>query len=259
VKYFAGLLAVVAVVAGATAAVYRLWDDVTHTRSSDNGGTLTAPASSLDPGLPAPAEGQVFVSGTVTGGHFEAATVPALPTPFTVTTPQRGEGAGATITGVDVNGKTSSIEWDAGRPLVVQGDGGSLLLGPVTVDLTDGGGTITLDGAVHGFASATYTIATPVAVSTGGLGRPADKVTFTANGDSHVVFRGGATVPLGATAYRITGQGPLHLEGALSVAHTDRSLTAEQSLTLDSGTYDLTISPVGGGWAILATLTGPTH
>ncbi len=81
--------------------------------------------------------------------HAEGAMLPALATPLTVTTATRGEG-GATITPVTVNGKTTSIEWNAGQPLPLEGDGGSLVLGPIAVDV----GTdivLVLDG-VHSLA-----------------------------------------------------------------------------------------------------------
>ena len=261
VKYFVGLLAVVAVVAGGTAAAYHFWDNATHTRANDNGGVLAgAPASTLATDAPAPAEGQVFVGGTVTGAHLEGAVLSTLPTPLSISTPQRGEGSGATVSGIQVNGKPSSVEWDAGRPLELSGKGGSLLLAPVVLDIGGGAARVTLDGQPHGFTPGTYTINTPVAVATGGLGQPADRVTFTATPDSRVVFRGNASTALPDGAVQVSGQGKVSLEGAPSVTHPDRSVSTGSSVTLDSGTYQITFTPDGnGGYAVQATLSGPVH
>src|SRR3954464_11119294 len=95
VKYFAGLMAIVAVVAGLTFGGYRAWDKATHTRD-DNGGVLTidsspakkTPASQL-------AKDQVFVTGSVTAAQLDGLGLGPLATPFTVTPTNRGVG-GAT-------------------------------------------------------------------------------------------------------------------------------------------------------------------
>src|SRR5690348_57684 len=110
VKYFAGLLAIVALVAAATVGGYQAWDRATHTKD-DNGGVLAgSPTTSLPADSAAPAEGQVFVTGNITSAHLEGVGLHPIPTPLTVTTATRGEG-GATITPVKVNGKSTSIEW----------------------------------------------------------------------------------------------------------------------------------------------------
>ncbi len=258
-KYFAGLLAVVALVAAATVGAYRLWDNTTRTSSSDNGGVLSTPSSTIPPGQPTPADNQVFVFGSVTAGHLENAVLDPLPMPVTVTTPQRGEGAGATIKGVTVGGKNSQIEWDAGRPFQLSGDGGALLVPTTVVDIADGAATVSLDGRSAGLQPGTYTLDTPVAVSTGGLARPTDSVTFDAAGGTALEFRSGSATGLPQTAH-ITGQGTVTFEGVLSVAHADRTIRAAKSITLDSGQYDLTIvSTPNGGFTLYATLTGTTH
>jgi hypothetical protein len=256
VKYFVGLLAVVAAVAAATAAGYRLWDNTTSTQSKDNGGVLGGPSSTLAGDAPAPADGEVFVNGSVNAAHVEGAVLPSLATPLTIATPQRGEGAGATIQGIHVNGEPASIEWDAGRPLELSGEGGSLLLEPVVVDIGDGAARVTLDGQPHGFTPGTYTINTPVAVAISGLGEPADRVTFTATPDSRIEFRGGASADL-PDAAQLSGQGTLTLEGAPSVVHPDRTITTGPTVTLDSGTYQVRFTSDGnGGYTVKATLAG---
>jgi hypothetical protein len=261
VKYFIGLFAVVAVVAGGTAVAYHVWDDATHTKGSDNGGVLTAvPGSTIAADAPVPAAGQVLVSGSVGAAHLEGAVVSALATPLEITTPQRGEGSGATISAIQVNGQPSSIEWNAGRPFELSGNGGSLLLAPVSLDIAAGGARVTLDGQPHGFTPGTYTLDTPVAVATGGLGQPADKVTFSATPDSRVEFRGSASAPLPDGTVQVSGQGKVVFEGALTVERHDRSVATGPAVTLDSGTYQITFTPDGtGNYKVQATLSGNVH
>jgi hypothetical protein len=254
VKYFAGMLALVALVAGATVGAYRAWDRATHTRE-DNGGVLAGGATSatLPADIPAPAEGQVAVTGTITAAHLDGATIASLATPITVTTATRGQG-GATITPVLVNGKSTSIEWTAGQPLPLTGDGGSLALGPVAVDVTDGIALV-LDG-VHGVVPGTYKIATSVAVGS----QPKDSVTFLATNKTTIQFRGNASTPLPTPDLTTDGSGGLSLEGTLTIAHADRTTSQVSAITLDSGTYSITITPAaGGGFNVKATLQGPTH
>jgi hypothetical protein len=254
VKYFAGMLAIVALVAGATVGAYRAWDRATHTRE-DNGGVLAGGESSatLPADLPTPAEGQVIVTGTVTAAHLDGALIPTLATPITVTTATRGQG-GATITPAVVNGKSTSIEWNAGQPLPLSGDGGSLALGPVAVDVADGIALV-LDG-VHGVAPGAYTIGTSVAVGS----QPKDSVTFTATDTTTIQFRGGATTPLAAPDLTTNGSGSLSLQGTLTIVHPNRSTSEASSITLDGGTYTIKLTPAsGGGFTVLATLQGPVH
>jgi hypothetical protein len=253
VKYFAGLMAIVALVAGATVGGYRAWDRATHTRD-DNGGVLGGgeSPSTLPPEAPAPAAGQVIVTGTVTAAHLEGAALKQLAMPITVNTAVRGQG-GATITPVLVNGKSTSIEWTAGQPLPLSGDGGSLALSPIAVDVTDGI-TLLLDG-VHSVAPGTYQVGTSVAVGS----QPKDSVTFTATDKTTISFRGTTSTPL--TVPLITdGSGSVSLQGTLTVAHPDRSVNSATSIALDSGTYSIKLTPAdGGGFTVEATLQGPTH
>jgi hypothetical protein len=254
VKYFVGMLAIVALVAGATVGAYRAWDRATHTRE-DNGGVLAGAGTgaTLPADIPAPAEGQVIVTGTVTAAHLDGATITTLATPLTATTATRGQG-GATITPVLVNGTSTSIEWTAGQPLPLSGDGGSLALAPVAVDVTDGI-AIVLDG-VQGMAPGTYKIATSVAVGS----QPKDSVTFTATDKTTIQFRGNATTPLPTPDLTTSGTGALSLEGTLTIAHPDRSTSTAATISLDSGTYTIKLTPaVGGGFNVEATLQGQTH
>lgn len=253
-KYFAGMLAIVALVAGATAGAYRAWDRATHTRD-DNGGVLAGgdTSATLPADTPAPGQGQVVVTGTVTAAHLAGVLIPTLATPITVTTATRGQG-GATITPVLVNGKSTSIEWTAGQPLPLTGDGGSLVLGPIGVEVTDGIALV-LDG-VHGVAPGTYKIATSVAVGS----QPKDSVTFTATDKTTIQFRGTATTPLPTPNLTTNGSGTLSLEGTLTIAHPDRTTSQASAISLDSGTYSITITPAAaGGFDVQATLQGTVH
>ncbi|MEY2402716.1 MAG: hypothetical protein QOD38_267 [Acidimicrobiaceae bacterium] len=254
-KYFVGMLAIVGLVAGATVGAYRVWDRATHTRD-DNGGVLAgggASSSSLPADAPAPAEGQVIVTGTVATAHLEGAAIGQLATPFTVTTATRGQG-GATITPVTVSGSSTSIDWTAGQPLPLTGDGGGLALGPISIEVGDGI-TLVLDG-VQGVLPGTYKIATSVAVGS----QPKDSVTFTATDATTIDFRGTATTPLSTPDLTTNGSGALTLQGNLTVAHPDRSTTTASEITLDSGTYTISLTPAdGGGFTVQATLQGQTH
>ena len=134
-KYFVGLLAVLGLAAGVTVGGYNLWEHAVSTRTGadDNGGVIAGGCDDVGaddrttrPLLPT----QVTVTGTVTALHIEGAVLPPLALPLTITTPERGEGSGATIKAITVDGKPSGIEWDAGLPLKLNGDGGTLVLAP---------------------------------------------------------------------------------------------------------------------------------
>ena len=246
-KYFFGLLAIVAVVAGITVAGYNAWDKATHTRE-DNGGVLaggpstTAPANSL-----LPAKGQVALVGGVTSMHIDGATVDNLPTPITVTVAERGVG-GATITPVEVNGRTTSIDWQAGQPMPISGDGGNLLLKGVTIDAGGDGVSIVLDGT-QSMTPGTYKIGTSVAVGSS----PMDNVTFDATDKTTAKFRGTASVPHDGPL-SAQGAGSITLDGKVTVTHPDGSTTEATHLELDQGLYRLTLTPTPGGDYILQAL-----
>lgn len=250
-KYFAGMMAAVLLVAAATVGGYRVWDKATHTRD-DNGGVLGG--NSSPPVTEVPANGQVIVDGTITAVHFEGAALGRLATPFTVTTASRGQG-GATITPVTVGGSTTSIDWQAGQPLPINGDGGGLSLGPVTIDATTDAISIGLDG-VHGVSQGTYTLGSSVAVGS----QPKDTVKFTATDKTTVEFRGGASTPFPSTDLSTNGNGTATLEGTLVVTYPDRMQTPFSTLNFDGGDWTLTLTPAAeGGYTVHAVLQGPVH
>ena len=245
-KYFFGLLAIVGVVAGATVAGYRAWDKATHTRE-DNGGVLTGPSTTAPSDSALPAKNQVALLGGVTSIHIDGATVDNLPTPLTVTTAERGVG-GATITPVDVNGRSTSIDWQAGQPMPISGEGGNLLLKGVTIDAGGDGVSIVLDGT-QALTPGTYRIGTSVAVGS----TPMDSVTFDATDKTTAKFRGTATVPHDGPL-NTQGAGSITLDGKVTVTHPDGSTTEATHLELDQGLYRLTLTPTPFGDFILQAL-----
>ncbi|MGH9185915.1 MAG: hypothetical protein ACRD0U_08905 [Acidimicrobiales bacterium] len=247
---FAGLMAVVVIVAGLTGGGYQLWKTI---GPEDTGGTVET-----DSTTPAPGEGQSVVTGTITSLHVEGASLAQLVLPAQIVTLERGLGSGATFEGVVIEGAEGSIEWDAGRPLDLASDGGALVLAPgVVVNAVPEGITVTLDGPVHSFLPATYHITSPVAVGTSGIAQPVDSVTFDATEASTVTFRGGASTTFAPQPITLTAEGPVTIGGTLTVARPDGQVTAT-SITLASGLSQLTLTPGEGGLAILATLQGET-
>ena len=245
-------MAIVALVAGATIGGYRAWDKATHTRD-DNGGVLainsspaTTPAGSGPVG-----KNQVRVTGSVTAAQINGLALETLATPFTVTPTDRGVG-GATFTPVEVDGRSTSIDWQAGQPLPLSGDGGSLKLGAVACNVAGGAITLVLDG-VHGVAPGTYSIKTSVAVGS----QPRDSVTFTASDTTTVEFRSGSTTPLATPELDGSGTGSLRLDGTLTIERADQKKTPSQTISLDNGIYQIKLTPTGNGdFTVSALLQG---
>jgi hypothetical protein len=245
VKYYVAMFATLALVVAATVGAYQVWDNATHTRDDSPGlEGAGGPASTV------PSTGQVLVSGRVDAAHLEGVVLGPLALPVTITTSDRGVG-GATFTPVEVDGASTSIDWQAGQPLPISGDG-QLVLGPVVVDATADGITIVLDG-VHSFAPGDYTLGTSVAVGS----TPRDRVTFTATDKSTVEFRGGANTPFPGTELVVDGTGPVTLQGTLTTTKPDGSTATVPSVTLDQGQYHVTLTPAPeGGFNVQATLQG---
>ena len=262
-KYLVGLLVTIAVVVGATIAGYNYFENEIETRAGtsagtsggggDDGGVIgggtTVPTS-------LPRQSQVIVQGTVTSIHLEGARVDSLPMPLVVTTPSRGNGSGGTFQNVQVDGQPTEIEWDAGQPLRLGGDGGFLVTGPLTIDADSTNTVIGLGKAPHGFAAGTYTITSSVAVGSGGLGKAVDSVSFVATNGSSVAFRGEASTTLPTRALAMRGTGNVVIQGDLTVIRPDGSQTKITSATLPAGPFDVSITPGGSGLAVNGTLQG---
>jgi hypothetical protein len=254
-KYFAGLIALVALVAGSTVLGYEYFQNEIDTRtggSAADGGVIEADTTL--PGIPN--EKQVIVFGSITTLHVEGAILRSLEMPLTITTPGRGDGSGASIQGVTVNGESTQIEWDAGTPLTMDGEGGALVTGPVTLDADGVNTTVSLGIDPFGFVQATYAIHSSVAVGSGSLARAADSVTFSAGDGSSVVFRGDAATTFPTRSLASKGSGRVVITGDLTLVKPDKSLTKVTSATLDDGQFDLSITSEGSVLTIKVTLQG---
>ena len=265
-KYFVGLLALLGLAAGLTFGGYTLWDHAVATRTGadDNGGVIGGgPSGGTDTtATTTPAPKQVTVTGTVFSLHAEGAVMAPLALPLTITTPERGEGSGATIKAIMVDGKPSSIEWDAGLPfeLSSEGDGGALVVAPLTVDADRDHVYVSYDDAAHGFAPGSYHLDTPVAVGTGGLATPVKSVTFDATAASTVTFRGNASTTFDAHDLSLRGPGRVVLDGDLTVLQPDGSKTRTLQVTLDTGPFQIDLAFGKDGYAInQVTLQGVIH
>lgn len=258
-KYLVGLLAIVVLVAGAT---YKGYDYFQEQISTSGGG---GPGGGRDGGVIStgttsptslPNSNQVIIIGSVASLHAEGAIIRSLLMPLTITTPQRGSGAGAGIQGVQVDGATTGIDWDAGTPLAMDGQGGALVTGPVTVDADPANTTIGLGSSPMGFVSGTYTLRSSVAIGAGGLARAADSVTFSTTDSSSIVFRGDASTTFPTRALQAKGSGAFTVSGELTVVKPDGSQTKIASASLDGGQFDLQMTPGSAGLQLKVTLQG---
>ncbi len=205
-------------------------------------------------GQAVPPPGQAEVSGTATTIVGVDAVAAPLALPLTANV-ERGTG-GATIEGALVGEQRSTVVWDGGRPLRLEGQGG-LDLGPavVTVDGT-GAAQWRLDGAVRRFVPGSYSIGVPVAVGRGGLAEPRASVSFDADDQTTFESRGGATVATPPAPLRIEGPGSALLEGQLTLV-TAEGTTRAKRLEFGPGSFIVETTPGEGGLAVTATLNGP--
>ena len=165
-----------------------------------------------------PPEGQAEVHGTLTGFVADDANGPPLSVPLEL------EHGGATIEGAIVDGKRTTIVWDGGRPFRLRGSG-TIDLGPTHVELGVGALFWPIDG-IRVLSPGSYSIETPVAVGSGGLARPADAVSFTADGDTTIDTSGNATVVRGITPLHLEGPGSVKLDGSFTITTRSGTVTA---------------------------------
>jgi hypothetical protein len=195
--------------------------------------------------------GSLPVAGRVTEVHLEGAVLDprTLETPLTISS-DRGLGNGGEVTGVEVNGKPSSIVWDGGRPFALT-SGPGLRLDPVTVDLVQGQLRCGLADGAHALEPGDYQLDTPVAVGGSGIATPRDSVAFTAGPRSLLRGEGDAALVMSKDdSHTFTGPGLVHLVGQLVIT-TETGDQSTTSLDLRQGPFELTFAPTeGGGWTV---------
>lgn len=188
--------------------------------------------------------GQAEVSGTVTRLDATGANGPAIALPLTVPT------GTAVIEGAVVSGGRSTIVWDGGRPLRLDGTGG-IDPGPTAIHVEGGTVTWPLDDGIRVLLPGDYVIDTPVAVGTSGLAGPRDGVSFGADEETTLETVGwSVSLPMGAL--QLEGPGGLVLEGDLTVRTRDREQRARR-LALAEGPYVVDLAP---GGVLTATVRG---
>jgi hypothetical protein len=234
----------------------RLTADHTSALDRFKGGADATTTTTVDLG-PAPAPGQVFVKGTVTGLTAQGAQGGAatLAAPFTLIALQRGVGK-ATIENALVDGRRTSIAWGGGTPLPITGAGGSIDLGGSKVDV-DGSGaaTWTVDGA-RALKPGTYRVGASVAVGVGGLATPRDAVSFTADARTILNASNGVVVKVPAARIEITGPGKVTATGNLQV-RDQTTRTPAAGFEFGEGPYTVILNPVDGRLELDAVLQGP--
>ena len=189
--------------------------------------------------------GQAEVSGTITRLEATGANGPAISMPLTVPT------GTAVIEGALIGGAaTTTIVWDGGRPLRLDGTGG-IDPGPTTIQVEGGSVTWPLDDGIRVLLPGEYVIDTPVAVGTSGLAGPRDGVSFAADEET-TLETVGWTVSLPVGELHLEGPGGLVLEGDLTVRPRDGERRATR-LALAEGPYVVDLAP---GGALTATVRG---
>jgi hypothetical protein len=251
IAYFTALvLSVVAVVVSVRVAA-----DNTSALDRFKGG---APATTTTVDLgPAPAPGQVFVTGTVDKLTAEGAQggQSLIAAPFTLTALERGVGK-ATIENALVAGKRTSIVWSGGTPLPITGTGGQIDLAGSKVDVDGAGATWTVDGGARQLKAGTYRAGAPVAIGTTGVATSRDAVEFTADARTVVSATGGVVIKLASGRLELTGPGKVTATGQLQV-RDQRTRTPATGFRFGEGPYTVTLNPDAGKLNLDAVLQGP--
>lgn len=216
------------------------------------GGTPTT-TTTVDLG-PAPAPGQVFVKGTVDRLTAERAQAAAIATPFTLTAVERGVGK-VTIENALVDGKRTTIAWDGGTPLPITGAGGTIDLNGSKVDVDATGSVWAVDGA-RPLKPGAYRAGASVAVGEGGLARPRDSVTFTADSRTIINGKGGVTLKVAPARLELTGPGKVVGAGQFQI-RDQKSRTPAARFQFGDGPYTVIVNPVDGRLELDAVLQGP--
>jgi hypothetical protein len=212
------------------------------------------PAGTAEGGSPVLAPGQARLTGRATSLAVDAEQVGTIPAPLQIEAP-RGAG-GAEITGALVGGRRVTVVWDAGRPLDLTGGPGSGLdPGPAHLEVDGGTATVFLDGAARALLPGTYRTTAPVAYGTGGLATPSDGLTFTADGRTALVTRGGAVVRLAPRTFDLAGPGRLSARGDFSVTTASGTRRAT-TVVFGPGPFVARVRAVGATLEVEATFQG---
>jgi hypothetical protein len=197
--------------------------------------------------------GQAEITGQATSLAADAQDAGNLPSPFTIVV-ARGAGH-ASLEGVIVDGRRTTIFWDGGQPFTVTG-GIGLHLGVAHVTATPTGVRWALDAHQHTCLAGLYHTTATVAVGAGGLATPRDGLDFFANAQTVLTTSGGAFIGLPPRGLHLLGPGSLALVGRFTVrtAGTTRDAT---DLGFGPGPFDVTLRPVRGGYSLTAVVRGP--
>ena len=135
-----------------------------------------------------------------------------------------------------MDGKPSSIEWDAGLPFELDGDGGALVVAPLIVDADAEHVYISFGTAPHGFAPGTYH---RVVV-------PAGESCITFSGPVTIV--GGVSVGAGATFVLGAEENPSHTGTIIGGVRATNASSVQIHFSTINGSVNLTggSGPFGG-------------
>ncbi|HEV7888609.1 MAG TPA: hypothetical protein VGO92_13710 [Acidimicrobiales bacterium] len=201
--------------------------------------------------------GQAEVTGAATLAQADSAVGPPLAMPLNI---PKGQ---ATITGALVGGTRVSIVWDGGRPMALSGTGsgnaGSLDAAGASVEVTAAGVRWLLDGEPRSLAPGRYTVVAPVAVGAAGLAAPRDRVDFTADTQTTVTTRGGASVLLPLGPITLEGPGAVRLEGRLRVRTGTASARPAGAASFGAAPYRMMLTPGPSGLQLVGLFEGPRH
>lgn len=168
-----------------------------------------------------PSSEVTLIAGRVDTLNLVPARLDPLRGAVTVEAEERGA-ASAQITAASVDGKSETVVWGGGTPLVLDPGGGDgstpegvlgLELEPAPVEAGPAGLVIRLGGVRGRLAPGTYIMTGSVAVGTGGLAASKDTLTFVATADTTVTFAGSAIIRRPPAAVTLSGPGTVHLVG----------------------------------------------
>jgi hypothetical protein len=243
------VLAAVAAITFGVGTVAGLDDD-------DDGGEVAAaevPTPTSDPTL---TPNQVTVTGVASAIAIEGAVFADDVVVPVVVTPSAGLGAGARFEDVLVDEDPASVTWDAGRPLTMAAETPLRLRGgtPVSLFATPTGMTIGfVDDVAYPIVPGDYEIDAPIAVTTTGLGRSRESVTFTAGEASTAAFTGAANGTMAVAPLAVEGPGRVALQGVFEVHRADGTTQAATAVELPEGSFRVTFAPTADGTAFTLT------